>query len=119
MGRRVAPGADDGEEPDPRFSLANERTLLAWVRTSIALIAGGLATSQLLEDMPGARWALAIPLAVLGVAMAGTSHGHYSEIQHAMRHGEPLPHSPLPRILAVGVTLIGVAACVLILIDAL
>jgi putative membrane protein len=115
----MGPRLDDGEEPDPRFSLANERTLLAWIRTSIALIAGGLATSQLLEDMPGARWALAIPLAVLGLAMAGTSHGHYREIEHAMRHGEPLPRSPLPRILAVGVTLISVAACVLILVDAL
>lgn len=115
MGR----GLEGGEEPDPRFSLANERTLLAWVRTSIALIAGGLATSQLLQDLPGARWALAIPLAVLGVALAGASHGHYLAIQHAMRHHEPLPRSRLPRILALGVTAIGVAACALILIDVL
>jgi len=109
----------DGEEPDPRFSLANERTLLAWIRTSIALIAGALGTASLLADLPGARWALAVPLALLGVAMAGTSHGHYLEIQHAMRHGEPLPHSPLPRILAYGVTVIGVAACVVIAVDLL
>jgi putative membrane protein len=119
MGRRVASDRDDGEEPDPRFSLANERTLLAWIRTSIALIAGGVATSQFLQDLPGARWVLAIPLALLGLAVAGTSHGHYLEIEHAMRHGEPLPRSRLPRILAIGVTLIGVAACVLIVIDAL
>ncbi len=115
MGRRV----DDGEEPDARFSLANERTLLAWIRTSLALIAGGLATSQLLEGLPGARWVLAIPLAVLGLVMAGTSHAHYAAIEHAMRHGTPLPRSPLPRILSVGVTLISIAACVLIVIEAL
>ena len=109
----------EGEEPDPRFSLANERTFLAWIRTSIALIAGGLATSQLLQDLPGARWALAIPLAALGLAIAATSHGHYREIQRAMRLDEPLPRSPMPAILAVSVTAIGVAAGVLILIDAL
>lgn len=114
MGRRL----DDGEEPDPRFSLANERTLLAWIRTSIALIAGGLATSQLLQDLPGARWALAVPLAVLGLGMAAFSHGHYEAIQYAMRHGEPLPRSPLPRILWIGVTLVSAAALVLIFLDA-
>jgi len=118
MGRRVD-DEDDGEEPDPRFSLANERTLLAWIRTSIALVAGGLATAQLLEGLPGARWVLAIPLAVLGLAMAATSYGHYEAIQHAMRHGAPLPRSPLPRILAVGVTLVSLAALVVIVIDLL
>ena len=118
MGRRVD-DEDDGEEPDPRFSLANERTLLAWIRTSIALVAGGLATSQLLEGLPGARWVLAIPLALLGLAMAGTSYSHYEAIQHAMRHGEPLPRSPLPRILAVSVTLISLAALVVIVLDLL
>ena len=108
-----------GEEPDPRFSLANERTFLAWIRTSIALIGGGLATSQLLQDLPGAGWALAFPLAGLGLAMAAASHGHYRSIQHAMRHGEPLPRSPLPAILAIGVTAIGVCALVLIVVDEL
>jgi putative membrane protein len=116
MGRDV----DDGVEPDPRFSLANERTLLAWIRTSIALIAGALAASQLLErDITGARWVLAVPLAVLGIVVAGTSHGRYAAIQRAMRRGEPLPSSPLPWILAAGVTFIGAAALVLIVIDAL
>ena len=33
--------ADDGEEPDYRFTLANERTFLAWVRTALGLLAGG------------------------------------------------------------------------------
>ena len=57
MGRRPR----DGEEPDAAL-LARERAdLLAWIRTSIALIAGGLATSQLLQGLPGARWALADP----------------------------------------------------------
>ena len=44
------PDVDDvGEEPDVRFTLANERTYLAWIRTSLALIGGGLAASQLID----------------------------------------------------------------------
>ena len=44
------PDVDDvGEEPDVRFTLANERTCLAWIRTSLALIGGGLAASQLID----------------------------------------------------------------------
>ena len=56
---------------------------------------------------------------LLGLAMAASSHGHYTAIQHAMRHGAPLPRSPLPRILAVGVTLVSLAALVVIVIDLL
>ena len=32
-----------GEEPDPRFSMANERTTLAWLRTAMALVGGAIA----------------------------------------------------------------------------
>ena len=35
-----------GEEPDPRFTLANERTFLAWIRTSLAFLAGGIAVTD-------------------------------------------------------------------------
>ena len=51
--------------------------------------------------------------------MAASSHGHYAAIQHAMRHDEPLPRSPLPIILWIGVTLISAAACVVIILDVL
>ena len=36
---------DQGTEPDPRFSLANERTFLAWFRTGITLLALGIAAA--------------------------------------------------------------------------
>ena len=108
-----------GEEPDARFSLANERTFLAWIRTSIALVAGGVASAHLLQGLSGARWALALPLVILGVLTAGASHGHYRAIEHALRHDEPLPRSPLTAILAAGVTAVAVSALVLTLVDTL
>ena len=40
-----------GRDPDPRFTLANERTFLAWNRTALSLVAGGLAVVQLLDEV--------------------------------------------------------------------
>ncbi len=47
---------DDGTEPDPRFTFANERTFLAWSRTALALVVAGLGVVQLLPPFPGVPW---------------------------------------------------------------
>ncbi|WP_283215114.1 DUF202 domain-containing protein [Pseudofrankia sp. DC12] len=39
-----------GTDPDYRFSLANERTFLAWIRTALALLAGGIAVVQIVPS---------------------------------------------------------------------
>ncbi|EDX36625.1 MULTISPECIES: YidH family protein [Shigella] len=36
-----------GEAPDYRFSLANERTFLAWIRTALGFLAAGGAPIKL------------------------------------------------------------------------
>ena len=57
-----------GSDPDARFSLANERTFLAWIRTSLALLAGGVALEALaLPVQADLRFAAAIVLVTLGV----------------------------------------------------
>ena len=61
-----------GEAPDYRFSLANERTFLAWIRTSLALIAGGLAVIHLLAGSTVWR-SLGILLILLGGLISATS----------------------------------------------
>ena len=69
-GRRRWPGRvfDVGDEPDPRFSLANERTFLAWIRTSLALIAAGVAVAAFVHDIPVAlRRTVAVVLIVTRV----------------------------------------------------
>jgi putative membrane protein len=86
--------------PDYRFSLANERTFLAWLRTGLALVGGGLAVAQFLE--PGVvRTALAIALMALGGAVAVRAVDHWARCERAMRENRDLPPSRFPAVLAI------------------
>ncbi len=108
-----------GHDPDARFSMANERTFLAWVRTSLALLAGGVAVIQLVPNfsVPGGRHILGIALIVLSIVVAVSSYRHWALSEQAMRLGHPLPPSPLPRILGAGVSLVALAALVIVLVS--
>ncbi|WP_433732260.1 YidH family protein [Actinoplanes sp. CA-051413] len=92
-----------GEKPDYRFSLANERTFLAWIRTALALLAGGLACAQFLPPLPIAhlREGIAIALLVLGGVVALRAVDHWARTERAMRLGADLPKSRFPAILAL------------------
>src|SRR3546814_11597619 len=61
----------EGSDPDPRFSFANERTFLAWIRTSLALIAAGIGVEALVTTVPEwGRRTLAGFLVLLGGVLA-------------------------------------------------
>jgi putative membrane protein len=108
-----------GEEPDPRFTLANERTYLAWIRTSLALIGGGLAAGQLIEfQSEVARLIVALPPIVLGAALALTSYRRWEANQRALRLGEPLPVGGPPRTLAAGIGAVAIVVAVIVVVDA-
>lgn len=106
---------DEEERVDARFSLANERTFLAWNRTALALVAGGLAVTQLLPpfDFPGARRILGLPLIIFGGVIAWFSYSRWQAVERAIEADEPLPQSWLPRILAATVVFGAVIAAVL------
>jgi putative membrane protein len=111
---------EPGEEPDERFTLANERTYLAWIRTAMALIGGGLAAGQLLEfQSKAARLAVALPPIVLGAVLALTSYRRWEANQRALRLGAPLPTGGPPRILAFGIGALAVVVGAIVVIDAL
>ena len=114
--------ADDGTEPDPRFTFANERTFLAWSRTALALVVAGLGVVQLLPPFPGVPWGrhvLGVPLIVFGAVMAVVAYGEWVRSQRALRLGQPLPRSAMPKLLAGVVTVIAVIAAVVVLDSAL
>lgn len=82
----------DGDEPDPRFSLANERTYLAWIRTSLALLAG--AGVLLALDLPvriAWQWGAAMLFAVASVTAAIWAWVAWVTTERRLRHHRPLP----------------------------
>jgi len=112
---------EEGTEPDPRFTFANERTFLAWSRTALALIVAGLGIVQLLPPFPGVpagRHLLGVPLIVLGGVLAVVAYFEWVRNQHALRTGRPLPHSVMPWLLAAMITLMAVIAAIVLLVSA-
>jgi putative membrane protein len=107
-----------GESPDYRFTLANERTFLAWVRTALALLAGGVAVVQVVPafSVPGARHVLGIPLVILSVVVAAAGYRYWADRERAMRSRQPLRVPGLPRVLAMVVVLVSAVALVFVLI---
>lgn len=102
-----------GSTPDYRFSLANERTFLAWLRTGLALIAGGLGVAQFLPPLRTAhlREVIAVSLLLLGGAVAIRALDHWARTERAIRLGRELPASRFPAVLAL---IIGAGAVLLV-----
>jgi putative membrane protein len=106
----------EGETPDYRFSLANERTFLAWLRTAMALVGGGFAVDQFLPDTGRPlRLALALTLLAGGAVCALRAISHWVRCERAMRRGEDLPVSRFPVLLGLAV---GVVALLMVLVVA-
>lgn len=116
--RRIVPPdpRNSGTPPDYRFTLANERTFLAWIRTALALAAGGLAVVHLLPEF-GGREPLGIGLLGLSLVTAVASYRRWVLLETSMRRGETLPASRLPALLAVATAVFGLAAALLLVLD--
>jgi putative membrane protein len=99
----------EGSEPDPRFTLANERTFLAWIRTALALLACGIALEAIAPPMqPQLRLAASVLLIVLGLLTPVQAWFAWSRDERAMRNGRPLSAPSLMVPLAVGTAITGV-----------
>ena len=107
----------EGRDPDYRFSLANERTFLAWMRTAMALLAGAVVLEQFADRLGPHRVVLALSgtLAVLAAAMCVNAYRHWRDSEIAMRHGRPLP-APMTLPLLAGATLLAAAAITALLL---
>lgn len=110
--------AEAGHEPDYRFTLANERTFLAWIRTSLGLLAAGVAVHQLIPplSLPGLRTVLGLACVGLGAIVAATSYPRWRRVQRAMRANAPLPRPGLGPALATGVLAIAVICGMLVIL---
>ena len=108
-----------GDEPDPRWSLANERTLLAYSRTALGLVVAGLAIagSHAAADLPVWFAAIGLPVVALGATLSIAGRRRFFEAQRAMRFGEPMPAPTAASLLPLGVALIGIAGLIVAAIE--
>ena len=97
--------AEPGYEPDYRFSLANERTLLSWIQTAFGLLALGLPLAGGIHGVHLPRWHHEIGMGAiaLSVVIVPAAYRNWRRSQLAMRLGVGLPRDPLPVIVAAGV----------------
>jgi putative membrane protein len=116
MAERLLSG---GSEPDPRFTLANERTFLAWIRTSLAFLAGGIAIEAFTGDLfqEPVRKALAIVLLLLGMFISGGSALRWINVERSLRHGQPLPLPLIAPLLGIGGAIVAAAVVFLVLLS--
>jgi putative membrane protein len=105
-----------GTAPDYRFTLANERTFLAWLRTGLALLAGAIALASLVHDFGprSVRIAITVFLLILSLNIVFGAYARWVRAERALRENRSLPSDPLPRIVVAGVAIVVAAAAVLI-----
>jgi len=121
--QRSSPGwwPTGGEEPDPRWSLANERTLLAYQRTALGLVVAGFAVtgSHSVADTPAWLAAAGLPLILLGAAVGLVGRQRFLAAQAAMREGRPLGAPSTAMFLPWGIAAVALLGLVLGIIQLL
>ncbi len=116
MSPRRPPLRTVGTDPDYRFTLANERTFLAWLRTGLALLAGSVALASLVHDFGprSLRIAITVFLLILALAVTVGAYVRWDRAERALRENRSLPVDPLPRLVVAGVAIIIAGAAALI-----
>lgn len=114
--RRPAWVYREGEEPDYRFTFANERTFLAWIRTALALLAAGVAVDAVDLPMSDMLQQL-LPAVIVALALVCSllAWSRWARAERAMRKQAPLPGSVVSAVMAM--TLVLVAVIVLVVVS--
>lgn len=109
--------APDTIDPDVRFLLANERTLLAWIRTAVTLQAGGLAVTQLAASAVFGRIFGAIAL-LLGAWAGAIGYRRFRAAERAIRNQRLPPAGRSPALLIAAIVVLALVLFVLVAVGA-
>jgi len=107
-----------GSEPDPRFTFANERTFLAWVRTALGLLTAGVAVvalAGLQSELSGEAHVASLILIVAGVGCAVSAFLRWARNERALRENRPLPSSLAMPVLVGLLVVVGLIALFVLL----
>ena len=117
---RRPPLREVGTDPDYRFTLANERTFLAWLRTGLALLAGAVALAGLLPDFGPRplRITLVVVLLVLSLIVTAGAYVRWDRAERALREGRTLPVGMLPRLVVAGLVVVIAGVFVVLILEA-
>ena len=114
---RIPIWRQSGEEPDYRFTLANERTFLAWIRTALAILSAGVLLDQFSTKLQPHAVVVAVGafMCIVAAALCGVAYRRWARNEQAMRHKAPLPHSRSFGFLAIAALAVGSLIAVLIM----
>jgi len=106
-------------EPDYRFTLANERTFLAWIRTSLGTLAAGVALHELFPPLGGfgAKTAISLSFAILSFVLAIGAYFHWRSTQRAIRRGAPLRGTAMVTTVTSALALVALLACMAMVVS--
>jgi putative membrane protein len=113
--RRNSPLASVGHTPDPRTSFANERTFLAWIRTSLSLLVAGVAVSHLLPEttIPFGGKLIGVPLVVFGAIIGVQAYDRWDRSERALRMNVDTPRTALLPMLSYGIAAVGLISIII------
>lgn len=114
---RVA-ASDESSFPDYRFTLANERTFLAWIRTALGLLAGGVAVLAVLPDVGPrpVRYLIGFGLLVLAALLPPAAYRRWAQSEAAIRSGTALPEPGPLRLVTGGLSIVALLVMALLVL---
>lgn len=103
-------------DPDVRFLLANERTLLAWVRTGLTLQAGGFAVAHFAGSTAAGKISGIVAM-VSGGVLAIIGYNRFKSADRAIRNHKLPQTGKIPALEVITVVVIALLLAVIQLVD--
>ena len=105
-----------GSEPDPLYSLANERTYVSWLRLAVTLLAGAVAIDRLyLQHRSTTSELLSLALVLVGYGVVALGVRRWWSSERALRLRRPMPGFGVPVLAAAALLLVACGVLVLVL----